>query len=50
MGRRTAAFSGSPLRFADSAADDLFMLIFTSGASGDPKAVRCTHERWRPRV
>lgn len=40
-----AAFSGSPLRFADSAADDLFMLIFTSGTSGDPKAVRCTHEK-----
>ena len=38
-------FSGSPVRFADSAADDLFMLIFTSGTSGDPKAVRCTHEK-----
>jgi fatty-acyl-CoA synthase len=24
-------------------ADDLLMLIFTSGTSGDPKAVRCTH-------
>ncbi|MEA5360384.1 long-chain-fatty-acid--CoA ligase [Amycolatopsis sp., V23-08] len=23
--------------------DDLLMLIFTSGTSGDPKAVRCTH-------
>nr|WP_042189053.1 long-chain-fatty-acid--CoA ligase [Kibdelosporangium sp. MJ126-NF4]CEL18635.1 Long-chain fatty-acid-CoA ligase, Mycobacterial subgroup FadD17 [Kibdelosporangium sp. MJ126-NF4]CTQ98120.1 Long-chain fatty-acid-CoA ligase (EC 6.2.1.3), Mycobacterial subgroup FadD17 [Kibdelosporangium sp. MJ126-NF4] len=25
------------------AGDDLLMLIFTSGTSGDPKAVRCTH-------
>ena len=40
-----ASFEGAPVRFADSAADDLFMLIFTSGTSGDPKAVRCTHEK-----
>ncbi|WIX90479.1 long-chain-fatty-acid--CoA ligase [Amycolatopsis sp. DG1A-15b] len=26
-----------------ASADDLLMLIFTSGTSGDPKAVRCTH-------
>ena len=40
-----AGFEGSPVRFADSAAEDLFMLIFTSGTSGEPKAVRCTHEK-----
>ena len=40
-----AGFEGAPVRFAASAADDLFMLIFTSGTSGDPKAVRCTHEK-----
>ena len=27
------------------APDDLFMLIFTSGTSGDPKAVRCDHAK-----
>lgn len=26
-------------------ATDTFMLIFTSGTSGEPKAVRCTHEK-----
>lgn len=39
------SFGSSPITFADSASDDLFMLIFTSGTSGEPKAVRCTHEK-----
>jgi len=40
-----AGFGGAPVRFADAGPDDLFMLIFTSGTSGEPKAVRCTHEK-----
>ena len=40
-----AAFRGSPMQPIRTCADDLFMLIFTSGTSGDPKAVRCTHEK-----
>ena len=36
---------GAPVQFVDARPDDLFMLIFTSGTSGDPKAVRCTHEK-----
>jgi fatty-acyl-CoA synthase len=32
-----------PLDPVPASADDLLMLIFTSGTSGDPKAVRCTH-------
>ncbi|WP_167097404.1 long-chain-fatty-acid--CoA ligase FadD17 [Mycobacterium sp. DL592] len=40
-----ASYGGSPITFADSSFDDLFMLIFTSGTSGEPKAVRCTHEK-----
>ncbi len=38
-----APFAGSAPVVADTTPDDLFMLIFTSGTSGDPKAVRCTH-------
>jgi fatty-acyl-CoA synthase len=33
----------APLDPVPASADDLLMLIFTSGTSGDPKAVRCTH-------
>ncbi|MCB9438911.1 MAG: AMP-binding protein [Mycolicibacterium sp.] len=36
---------GAPVVFGDPDPDDLFILIFTSGTSGDPKAVRCTHEK-----
>ncbi|MFF0814728.1 long-chain-fatty-acid--CoA ligase [Rhodococcus sp. NPDC003318] len=38
-----AAHRGSPVPESGPAHDDLFMLIFTSGTSGDPKAVRVTH-------
>ena len=40
-----APHRGSSPEIAAVAADDLFMLIFTSGTSGDPKAVRCTHAK-----
>ncbi|WP_044507201.1 long-chain-fatty-acid--CoA ligase [Gordonia sp. KTR9] len=40
----TAAVTASdPAPLAEPAPDDLMMLIFTSGTTGDPKAVRCTH-------
>jgi fatty-acyl-CoA synthase len=39
------AHRGAPVTFADPSPDDLFMLIFTSGTSGDPKAVRITHDK-----
>jgi len=39
------ASRGARIEFADASSDDLFMLIFTSGTSGEPKAVRCTHEK-----
>ncbi|MFC7447956.1 long-chain-fatty-acid--CoA ligase [Rhodococcus daqingensis] len=38
-----AAHRGSAPSSPAPAGDDLFMLIFTSGTSGDPKAVRVTH-------
>jgi fatty-acyl-CoA synthase len=40
-----AAHRGVPVTFADTDPDDLFMLIFTSGTSGEPKAVRVTHDK-----
>ena len=40
-----AGHRSAPIRFPDSSSDDLLMLIFTSGTSGEPKAVRCTHEK-----
>jgi fatty-acyl-CoA synthase len=38
-----AAHHDAEVRFQSAAPDDLFMLIFTSGTSGDPKAVMCSH-------
>lgn len=39
------AHRDAPVRFGTPDPDDLFMLIFTSGTSGEPKAVRVTHEK-----
>ncbi|KAA0021947.1 long-chain-fatty-acid--CoA ligase [Antrihabitans cavernicola] len=38
-------FESSPVEADPVDSDDLLMLIFTSGTSGDPKAVRCTHSK-----
>lgn len=40
-----AEFAGAPVLFPGPDPDELFMLLFTSGTSGDPKAVRCTHAK-----
>ncbi|MFM1724410.1 long-chain-fatty-acid--CoA ligase [Rhodococcus sp. PAM 2766] len=39
-------YAGSPAIAPAAHLDDLLMLIFTSGTSGDPKAVRCTHRKF----
>ncbi|MDT5108518.1 MAG: fatty-acyl-CoA synthase [Mycobacterium sp.] len=39
------AHRGVPVAFADVDPDELFMLIFTSGTSGEPKAVRVTNDK-----
>lgn len=41
--RRTATAVARPSARPEPSPDDLVMLIFTSGTTGDPKAVRCTH-------
>jgi fatty-acyl-CoA synthase len=38
-----AAHRDAEIRFQSASAGDLFMLIFTSGTSGEPKAVKCSH-------
>jgi fatty-acyl-CoA synthase len=38
-----AAHRDAEIRFQTATADDLFMLIYTSGTSGNPKAVMCSH-------
>ncbi|OBF97785.1 acyl-CoA synthetase [Mycobacterium sp. 852002-51152_SCH6134967] len=38
-----AAFADEPVVVREAVPTDLFMLIYTSGTSGDPKAVKCSH-------
>ena len=39
------AYHDVDVTFADAGPDDLYMLIFTSGTSGEPKAVRVTNDK-----
>ncbi|MEV5002338.1 AMP-binding protein [Nocardioides sp. LML1-1-1.1] len=41
----TSSTTGDEVSTCSITGDDLFMLIFTSGTSGSPKAVRVTHEK-----
>jgi fatty-acyl-CoA synthase len=38
-----AQYRDATIELQSASPDDLFMLIFTSGTSGDPKAVMCSH-------
>jgi fatty-acyl-CoA synthase len=39
------AHRDAEVRFRSASGADLFMLIFTSGTSGEPKAVKCSHSK-----
>lgn len=41
-----APHADTPVIIAEQSPDDLLMLIFTSGTSGDPKAVRCSQRKF----